>query len=592
MKSSFPAWAAAVGAATFVAFLPALGADFVSFDDGVNFVRNPHYRGFSAENLAWMFSDVKGHYMPLTWLTLALDYSLWGMDARGYHFTSLVLHVANALLFFRVLEILVARAGAADPLPRRAGAAGALLYAVHPLRVESVAWVTERRDVLCGLFFLLSILFYLKSLEDPARRRKRLAASIVFFACSLLSKTLSMALPFVLVILDAYPLRRRELREKIPFFALFVGAVVLTWFTQRAAGALTVTGYAAVDRLTQPGYRIGFYVLKTLWPSRLQPAYLWPDDPSPLRPWAVGGLLVLGAATVAVWLARRRWPAATAAWFAFGVLLAPVAGFFQAGPHFAADRYTYFAGFAAAAVAAVPLVRFPWLAAALIAVLGGLSFRQSGYWTSSARLWDRALAVEPDNALARTNRGLLRSETGDLDGALADYDVAIRSAPRQPRAHSGRARVLLMRGDGPGAQAAADEAIRLDPGFAAGWECRGAAKILRKDLEGALSDLDRALALDPAATSALSNRAAVRRHQGNLDGAIADYEKALSVDAKDVEASLALAQTLETRGRRSGSQADLRAARDRYARIYETAPPGPLRQEAARALERLRVGPR
>lgn len=450
------AWGAAVAVAALLAFLPALGAGWVSFDDGVNFLRNPRYRGFSPENLAWMFSDVKGHYMPVTWLTLALDYVLWGMDARGYHATSLAFHAANAVLFFGILDVLLRRAGVPAARTACAAAAGALLYAIHPLRAESVAWITERRDVVCGLFFLLSIRAYLAALEDPAGRRRRLAWSTAFFALSLLSKTMGMGLPFVLLILDAFPLGRfdgrpgtvrRLLLEKAPFFALFAAAIVVTYATQVAAGAMVAGGgYAAVDRLTQPGYRIGFYVLKTLVPVGLQPAYLWPEDPAPLRPWAVAGLAAGLAATAALWAARRRWPAALAAWLAFGFLLAPVAGFFQAGPHFAADRYTYFAGLAAAALGAAAVARGvpAWTAGLVLLLLGGLTFRQTGIWTSSATLWNHALRVDPGNALASVNRGLLRSEAGDLDGALADFDAAIRSSPSQPRGHAGRARSSIF----------------------------------------------------------------------------------------------------------------------------------------------------
>jgi protein O-mannosyl-transferase len=590
------AWSAALAAATCLAFLPVLGAGWVDFDDGVNFLRNPRYRGFSAENLAWMFSDMKGHYMPLTWLTLALDYVLWGLDARGYHATNLAFHAANGVLFFGILDTLLRRAGTPAAPARRAAAIGALLYAIHPLRVESVAWVTERRDVLCGLFFLLSIRAYLSALDDPAKRRRRLGWALAFFALSLLSKAMSMALPFVLLILDVYPLRRfdgraatrREvLLEKLPFFFLFAAAVALTYATQVAAGAMVAGAqYATIDRLTQPGYRIGFYVVKTLVPAGLQPAYLWPDDPAPLRPWAAAGVVAGLAATATLWRVRRRWPAALGAWLAFGVLLAPVAGFFQAGPHFAADRYTYFAGLAAAALGAAAVARgLPvWAAAVVLVLLGGLCFRQAGVWTSSATLWGQALAVDPDNVLARTNRGLQRSEAGDLAGALEDFDAALRRAPNQPRVHAGRARVLLQRGDGAGALAASESALRLDERFAPAWETRGVAKMLLRDLDGALKDLETALQLTPDSAVALSNRATLLAHRGAFDAALADLDRALAVDGSDTATRLQRAETLERRGRPD----DRRAAAEEYRRVLARAPAGsgPHRQAAA-ALERL-----
>src|SRR6266568_9539336 len=222
---------------TFAAFLPALQNHFVSCDDAENFLDNPHYRGLAWTHIRWMWTTHLGHYIPLTWMTLGLDYLLWGMNPFGYHLMSLLLHAANAVVFFFVVHRILTLA---LPSPSERGhalavAAGfaALVFAIHPLRVESVAWVTERRDVLSGLLYLSAILVYLLACEGGARGRGWYWLSVAVFVGALLSKSMVVNLPVVLLILDVYPLRRlggavgglsefarRVYGEKIPFVLL------------------------------------------------------------------------------------------------------------------------------------------------------------------------------------------------------------------------------------------------------------------------------------------------------------------------------------------------------------------------------------
>src|SRR6059058_1354082 len=208
---------------TVAAFLPALQNQFVSWDDAENFLDNPHYRGLGWSQLHWMWTTHLGHYIPLTWMTLGLDYLLWGMNPVGYHLTSLLLHAANAVVFFFVVRRLLARA---LPSPSEHGYAlavssgvAALVFAIHPLRVESVAWATERRDVLSGLFYLLTILMYLRAREREERGRGWYWLSVAAFVGALLSKSMVVNLPVVLLILDVYPLRRlgggRRVAERV-----------------------------------------------------------------------------------------------------------------------------------------------------------------------------------------------------------------------------------------------------------------------------------------------------------------------------------------------------------------------------------------
>src|SRR5437870_1038242 len=197
---------------TFTAFLPTLHNQFVNWDDSKNFLDNPHYRGLAWTHLRWMWTTHLGHYIPLTWMTLGVDYLLWGLNPFGYHLTSLLLHAANAVVFFFVVHRILTLA---LPSPSERGhalaaAAGfaALVFAIHPLRVESVAWVTERRDVLSGLFYLSAILMYLRACERGARGRGWYWLSVAVFVGALLSKSMVVNLPIVLLILDVYPLRR------------------------------------------------------------------------------------------------------------------------------------------------------------------------------------------------------------------------------------------------------------------------------------------------------------------------------------------------------------------------------------------------
>src|SRR5436190_612180 len=354
---------------TAAAFLPSLRGEFLNWDDDANFLANEHYRGLAPDNLRWMFTDFYGHYMPITWLTLGLDYLCWGMNPTGYHATSLLLHALTALLVFRLLRDLVRRARPDLPETTIAwiAAAGALFFSIHPLRVESVSWITERRDVTSGIFYLLTLETYLKSGAQPpgtSARRKWFWISVACFAGMILSKSIAMTLPLVLLLLDLYPLRRLAgerplalLREKIPFFVLMVGAIVATSITQTHADALYARdAYPPIQSVAQPGFRVSFYAVKTILPLGLSPLYWY--RPMIGIPQALGWLAVLSVTALA-FVRRRTAPAAGIAWASYLILIAPVSGIFQAGPHFAADRYTYFACLPFAALFAAALLALP-----------------------------------------------------------------------------------------------------------------------------------------------------------------------------------------------------------------------------------------
>src|SRR5437667_2366884 len=331
---------------TFAAFLPTLQNQLVSWDDDKNFLENPHYRGLGWTHLRWMWTTHLGHYIPLTWMTLGLDYLLWGMNPVGYHLTNLLLHAANAVVFFFVVRRLLARA---LPSPSEHGYAlavssgvAALVFAIHPLRVESVAWVTERRDVLSGLFYLVAILLYLRACEGGARGRGWYWLSVAVFVGALLSKSMVVNLPVVLVILDVYPLRRlggsigwrseparRVYVEMIPFVLLAAAASAIVLRAELSHDTMvSVVQLSAPGRLAVSVYGGSFYLWKTVAPVNLSPLY---ELPPTVNPWAPPFLLSYGLVvtiTAIVLALRRRVPCLPAAWLAYVVTLLPVLGIF------------------------------------------------------------------------------------------------------------------------------------------------------------------------------------------------------------------------------------------------------------------------
>lgn len=341
--------------ALLVAFVPSLESDFAPLDDGKNFLANPHYRGLAPANLRWMFTtNHMGHYIPLTWITLGLDYLMWGLKPFGYHLTSLVFHLLNALLFlFLARRLLLLREPSFPAHAALGGAlAAALFFAAHPLRVESVVWISERRDVVCGFFSLLALNSYLSA--TSGRGLRRLLACSLLFVCALLSKGIALALPVVFLALDATVLRRlpprprlwlqaehrHVLLEKIPFLAIALASAVATTLSIRyVMSPLSSLGLDA--RLAALAKSLTFYVQKTLLPWPLPPILPRTARVSLATPeFALSGVVLL--ATVAILIAgRRRFPGTASAAIAYAAFVLPVSGLVQAGPQLVAHRYSY-----------------------------------------------------------------------------------------------------------------------------------------------------------------------------------------------------------------------------------------------------------
>jgi len=496
----------AIALLTAFAFAPVLRADFVTWDDDANFLLNPSYRGLGLEQLRWMFTTFHmGHYVPLTWMSHGLDYTLWGMHAAGYHAVNLALHCANAVLFFHVARRLLRAATNDQADIDIAAAVAALFFALHPLRVESVAWVTERRDVLSGLFFLSSVLFYLQWAERGERSRYVLAVGM--FAAALLSKASVVTLPLVLLVISVYPLRRVRWLELIPFVLLSAGASLLSIIALHPPGQLSFA-----EKLAVSAYSIAFYVWKTLLPARLSPLYELPRSIGPLAPMYVVGYTVTLILFAAAWLLRRRFPGATAALAAFGVMILPFVGVVQNGPQITADRYTYLASLALALIiggaywwlSARRKTLAPVTAGGVLLALTACTWRQSLIWQTSERLWTRVVEIEPRSAIGNRNLGNVLLGEGLADAAIARYQ---RSLAGDSLSH---------------------ETINA----------LGTALAAKGDFAGAIALYQRALALEPRDSRALNNWGVAEASLGHTDAAIEKYRAALAIDSSYAEAEV------------------------------------------------------
>ncbi len=459
-----PGWIALlVAAVVFAAFWPALGSTF-NYDDEANILLNPHFRGLSGEHLRWMFTTFhSGHYQPLSWITLAMDHAVWGLDPKGYHLTNLLFHSANSalVLFLSLALYRLARGGREDSTGAVFGAAvAALFFGLHPLRVESVAWVTERRDVQSSFFLLAATLAYVRARApgrspasgDPARRRLYLT-SLALYALSLGSRAIGVTLPLMLLVLDAYPLRRfagdaaerrRAWLDKLPYVVLAIPIAVIAPLAQAETGAsvsLQALGLGA--RVAQAFYGLVFYLWKTILPSGLSPIYdiVLPLDLSSVK--YVGSAVVVLVSAGGLLVLGRRARALRAAAACHVLLLLPVLGLFQSGQQEVADRYSYLPAIAWAILlgAALAALRARWGSTgararllttsvmAVLLVLSALTWRQTLVWRTPMSLWTHAVAARPCATAHHNLAGVLALD-GRIDEAMSHLTEALRRNPR------------------------------------------------------------------------------------------------------------------------------------------------------------------
>ena len=435
-------------AAAFLAFLPSLRSVWLNWDDWVMVTSNPYIRGFSWENLRWDFTaSPTGAYQPLGFLSYTLDYALWGLDARGYHLTNALLHALCAALVFlgaRRLLALASPRAAGEPEEALDAAAlfAALVFALHPLRVESVAWISERRDVLCGALWLGALLAYLRERESRISKGG-LFPILSLFALACLTKGIAVTLPAVLLGLDVWPMRRRfstALIEKIPMF--IIGGALGALAIARQAGARAAwkwSDHGLAARLAQAAYALVFYARKTVWPAGLLPFYEMRPPIHPLEAKFLACALLVAAAAALLWRGRNKHPAWAAAGAIYAVVLMPVSGLLQAGAQLVADRYSYLAALPFAVLAGAGLraaLRRPAArpfasagAALIIAALAVCSVFQQSYWRDSTALWDRVLAFDATSPTALLNRGSQAVNAGRVAEAADYFSRAMTADP-------------------------------------------------------------------------------------------------------------------------------------------------------------------
>ncbi len=598
---TWPRWLAPllIVVVTLAAFFPALMNGFVNWDDDKILYDNPYYRGLGWVQLKWMFTTfLMGHYQPLTWLSFAFDYQLWGMEPFGYHLTSLLLHAANSVLFYFVSRRLLCAAFSTSyeemnwRLDLSAGLS-ALLFAIHPLRVESVAWATERRDVLSGLFFFATIYFYCRGVESASAniRRRWLFATVAAYFLSLLSKATAITLPVVLLVLDVYPLRRltgrpvdwfkRESRavlyEKLPFLILAIPFAITALIAQQVTGALEpLEKFGVISRVLQAGFAFMFYLCKTFWPFGLVPIY---ESPVDIGPWF--WLFVLSsigtvALTIVLYLLKRDWPAVLACWVYYLVVLAPLTGVAQSGPQLVADRYSYLAclGWPLLLAGAFYCVssgrdRNPnnqrrLVGAAFVTpVVFGLAFltwSQTKIWRSPMTLWQYGTAVEPLASIAHYNLGRASERENNTTQAIESYRRAIDVNPRYAKAHFNLARLLALKGLDSEAMAHYRRVIEIRPDHADAHNDLGLLLEMKGEDAGAFSEFHKAITVDPNHFKAYFNSAELLAKQGDLVKATASYEEAARINPNESAIQIRLAIVFARQGKLASATSHFRRA--------------------------------
>jgi protein O-mannosyl-transferase len=604
---------------TFVTFLPTLGNDFVTWDDDDNLTENPLYRGLGWSELRWMWTTIlMGHYIPLTWMTFGLDYLVWGMNPAGYHLTNVVLHAANAALFYVLVQRLLTialHATFADAFALRlASAFAALLFAVHPLRVESVAWATERRDVLCGFFVLASLLAYLHHATAPEAEspRRWYWISLGLFVAAVLSKEMAITLPAVLVILDWYPLERlgagsrtareptasglpgvsRVLAEKIPFVLVAAVSSAVVVLANVRVNLSSFGELGLLERAAVSVHGLGFYLWKTVAPVHLAALY------ELRRPVEVASLpvvlsaVVVAAITALAVLGRTRWPGLGAAWLASVMLFAPVIGIVHNGPQLAADRYTYlptlpWAVLAGAALALLIRASGPSrrlaarlaLPACAIAVLAVLAAAQTRTWANSERLWTHTASTAP-SSVAYYNLGALSERQGRWDEAIDYYRQALRLKPGYPEAHYNWGVILARQQRPTEAIEHYREALRIKPDHAeAHYNWGLVASAAGRDDE-AIEHYRLALQAKPQLAAAHNNWGNILVRQGHWSSAVDHYREALRLKPDYAEAHNNIASAFARQERWD-------EAISHYRKALEIRPDfGPARENLERLLSR------
>ena len=521
--------------------------DFV-FDDIAYVIENGHIQsGMTMDGFTWAFgTKYFGLWNPLVWLSLMLDYQLYGMNAGAFHMTNLILHILSTLLLFWLFHRMT------GALWRSAFVAA--FFALHPLHVESVAWVSERKDVLSAFFWMLTLCLYVFYTEKQSIKRYLL---VVFsFVLALLSKPMVVTLPVIMILLDYWPLKRFEnqnrlsdtiswqLREKLPLLALSLLLVVITFYTPGSNASYDLLPLQ--ERLANAPVAFMAYLGKTFWPHDL--AVLYPFD-AHIPVWqASGAVLIIAAISLVVIIAFRKLPYLCVGWGWFVITILPVIGMIQISsstPYAMADRYHYLPSIGLSIMMAwgLPLllprkdiqkkILFP-AGVIFLVWMSIVSWKQCGYWKNSIDLWSHTLNVTKNNYVAHNNLGLALFKAGHPDEAVYHYSKAIFIKPDYATAYNNRGNVLSQRGQYAKAIEDLNEAIRLNPELAEAYNNRGSVYYKLEDHQRAIDDFFKAIRFNPQFTFAYQNLGLSYFQKNERDLACLNLQTACSMGACQV----------------------------------------------------------
>ena len=558
-------------AVTWAVFSQTLAHDFVNFDDHVYVYENPLVMsGLSTEGIIDAFTHTHArNWHPLTTLSHMFDCQLYGLKAGNHHITNVILHTIAVLLLFLVLKQMTRALWQS--------AFVAALFAIHPLHVESVAWIAERKDVLSAVFFMLTLAAYARYGRAPSPPRYLLVT--LLFAFGLMSKPMLVTLPFVLLLLDYWPLGRiggqksevgsrvrRLLTEKIPLFALSALSCIATLFAQRQDPS-AIDQLPFLWRLNNTFVSYVTYIWQMLWPARLAVFYPHPNNRLPLVEVILAIALLVVITLIVIYL-RRTKPYLVTGWFWYLGMLVPVIGLVQVGEQAHADRYTYLPqiGLYIMITWAVgdlfsestPRARRALVGVAAAIAIVGLGVRalvQASYWKNSETLWNHTLAVIGENDVAHNNLGFLFLRRGELDKAISHFQAALDIRSRNTETHYSLGAALIQNNLGNAfarkrlwddAINHLQEAVRLRPDYADAYFNLGSVLFQRGRIEQAIAQWQKALAVRPRDAEARRNVADALRREGKLKEAISEYEQALNIAPEDSVALNNLAWILAT----------------------------------------------
>lgn len=547
------------------------GFGFLNYDDNLYVIINRHIVGLTVQNLRWAATGViNSNWQPLVWLSYMFDSQIAGLDPGIFHLTNLMLHIANTLLLLFLLHRMTGSLWRSSFV--------AALFALHPLHVESVAWVAERKDVLSTLFWLLTILLYVRYVEKPSLGRYVWVP--VVFALGLMAKPMLVTLPIILLLLDYWPLGRLQskqiitqqkpnsndstpvplrqlIMEKVPLLLLSTAVGIVTVITQKSSGAIKELGIFSMGvRTANAVFSYIAYLCKTIWPTNLAPFYPHPENSLPT--WEVAGSAILVIAITWFVARSRRHPYALVGWLWYLITLLPVIGLVQVGAQAMADRYTYVPMIGIGIMIAwgipsiIPQRQYKAIAVLAIGVIAAFSictYQQVGYWRNDTTLFSHSVEVVKDNFVAHNNLGTVLLLRGKNEAALAHFREAARIEPRCMRAQFNVINLLYIMGDVDGAIKQTYNLLNRFPHEGRAYLRLGIIYLRQSKLDLAEKNIRQALRESPDDPKAHQAMGMLLLKRGKADEAVIRLSEAakLSPDDTDIRKRLKYAKSLKAR---------------------------------------------